>query len=45
MTEQERLGISDERMASIKKFFLEHSVPVLIERKRKEEANEQPYEK
>lgn len=38
-TEQERLGISDETMNSMKRFFLKHSVPVLIARKREEEKN------
>lgn len=34
--EQHRLGISDETMHSMRKFFLKHSVPKLIEKKRKE---------
>jgi len=36
MNEQQRLGISDETMKSMKQFFLKTSVPRLIEKKRKE---------
>lgn len=39
MTEQQRLGISDETMESMKKFFLKTSVPRLIEKKRKEKKD------
>lgn len=38
MSEQERLGISDETMKSMRQFFLKYSVPklVAIEREKKE---------
>lgn len=35
--EMERLGISEETMVSMKRFFLKTSVPRFIEEKRKEE--------
>jgi len=33
-TEQQRLGISDETMNSMRLFFLKHSAPRLIENKK-----------
>lgn len=38
--EMERLGISEETMNSMKRFFLKTSVPRFIEEKRKEEERE-----
>lgn len=40
MTEQERLGISDETMESMKAFFLKTSVPRLIQEKREEKERQ-----
>jgi 3-methyladenine DNA glycosylase AlkC len=35
MTEQERLGISDETMKAMKEFFVKHSLPKILEEERK----------
>lgn len=40
MTEQERLGISDETMEAMKQFFLKTSVPRILEQRRKEKEND-----
>lgn len=38
--EMERLGISEETMESMKRFFMKTAVPRLLEKRRKEEAAE-----
>lgn len=45
LTEQERLGISDETMDSMKRFFLKTSVPRLIQKKREEKERQKQKEK
>lgn len=47
MTDQERLGISDETMKEIKQYLLKTSLPRLIEKKRKDQevTNERLHQK
>jgi len=38
-SEQERLGISDETLKSMKEFFLRTSIPRILEKRKKGEKN------